>query len=742
MKNRIKAHIKGWNELKILVVLLLFTVWNVFGLIKVPEVCRDSTNTQQCLQACYDDIFAASPQSPGGAEVSRELFLIYFNAFQSMHTIESHFDEWMQVFSRFTTAYPDDELTSTLQLNLASALTSAGKTDSAIAVYQQVILQFDSRTRFGTEALFFIGQLFYQKQEYVKAIEAFSQIRTPIFLPVSKQELTTRIAECRFRLMENALAHKDTSKANQLISEILQKSLPPLFHDSILFHRSEIELGSDTISACLTLDTIIQQGRNHQIYQGALYNQLFYRCPLEGEDSTGIPLYQSRALAYIQTTAPSLRRLAVHDLMLWHVLTRQDTRQLEMYFKILPLVGLTLEIRSVTLHLLRNSANNSFQQSLIAHLNQILADTSHPWNPEVQSLSREISLYQQYFRYQSGKDIEYAADTLYPHAWEQSMLQLVRGVWFARQYQKTQTAKADIIDSVQTCLTKVSQANTELAFTAAQELLQFYLSLASEKVDHQKELYEKIGLWLVKLRFTIKAGGIIHKTTEWRRQLNSLSLHKTTLLTYKAIQSYLDQVHNTTQACWQKLAQLLADTETAPLEGKGEIAFELLIKKVQSIAGLQPKKSRAGILALISSGLAWYHMLPSGASQDLTGVQEQRLDHQARAGHFIIEILAGLEHYPDTSFLSKIGFLFQSCILPGDLTSCYTMRSAEGEIQCLPLTNQLPTAREALTKLRENSVPQNPSELQQYHKREHLANFFMLCENSKIRQLKTKLKKL
>jgi len=189
--------------------------------LEASAVCEDTAQVEQCLSLCYERITHDQPlpDSPGQTTtpIPRELFLYYFEKFQSRYTIkaeiEAQLPNWLQIYHSFLRLFPEDELIPSLQLNLAGDYTKLGMLDSSLAYYSKVISQFDNRTRFGTEALFFAGQIYYLKKQYEKAVQAYEQIRSTVFLPISRDNLTVRIAECRFRIMELALEQKDTSRA-------------------------------------------------------------------------------------------------------------------------------------------------------------------------------------------------------------------------------------------------------------------------------------------------------------------------------------------------------------------------------------------------------------------------------------------------------------------------------------------------------------------------------------------------
>ncbi|MFC1586251.1 tol-pal system YbgF family protein [Fibrobacterota bacterium] len=713
---------------------------------RINRLCRDSSSREKCLLSCYQ-LITKEPESsitPSDSAIifPREIFLHYFEKSQRPHTarkeVEVRLPAWLRIYRRFLQSYPQDELIPSLQLNLAAEYTNLGLLDSALKTYREVISQFDGRTRFGAEALFYSGQIHYVNEQYAEALQAYERIRSTVFLPIGRDGLTIRMAECRFRSMEQDLAQKDTSRALDRIEIILNQPLPPLFRDSVLFHRAEIETRRGNIhQACRTLEEIIKTDNHHGIYFHALYNQLLYSCPLSETKHDSCPLFESRSREFLVSDNPPEQKLIVHELLLDHILEFQDVKGLRSYFSHSFLR--TIDAGALTgalLHLLRNAVEKSFQKALLEFL--MVGNTNEKCGnlcKAISGLHGEVQLYKQYYTYLSGQNLSLPADTSYAHPWENSLYVFLKGVFYIQQYAQDQDNRGDFIDSVLINLTQVGKLNSELAFASAEELITFYGHLGNQPVASEKPDFKKLGLLLVNLRYTIKAENLVIKTRAWRKELNATALHPETEKLYKRIQSRLEPLKKNILNYWKMVSVLFSEMEAPPGESRTEVAFELLMDKIRSIILEHDRRTRESSVAAISAALAWYHLkVQSGPDSD------SLLDHQARAAQYVLWLLSQEEINSDSLFLLKIGESFKKSFLPKDWNTCYAMPDTSGRMLCFPMVQQMPSVRKFLKTMEAPSRIEPRKRHLYYKNQENLAYFFMLCENHKIRELKTILR--
>jgi len=118
---------------------------------------------------------APAPPTPGVAQVPADAAAVYREAF--LNLIEDRFTEAVDGFSRFLTAYPDSPQRVGARYWLGHALAGAGRTEEAIATFQQLLQEAPESSR-APAALVHMAALYRRLNQPEQAEQALALLRS------------------------------------------------------------------------------------------------------------------------------------------------------------------------------------------------------------------------------------------------------------------------------------------------------------------------------------------------------------------------------------------------------------------------------------------------------------------------------------------------------------------------------------------------------------------------------------
>jgi len=492
-----------------------------------------------------------------------------------------------------TPPHPDDLESFEEMRRRAHQLHNDGKCTEANLLYNILIQRFVPETRHGSEALFFQGQCFALKHQFLQAAQNWEKIRAPHFLPLDKRALQAGIARFYIQHINQNHMTKNFKHQDSLLKYVAQVEIDPHLKDTLIMSVAETALSRlDTLGAC-SIWTRYLKSLSDQ-FPTALINRAALRCysQIRSVRESQLEIHASdEDILNADKSSLSLLRGQPHPLnpsqkiALFNYLLRDrgaknDLNVLKALFNALPFNSLKSDHQEeLILYILRTSKDLQFIETFCTD-SLVLALTDHPTS----KTDNNLKLYLAYARAQQGKSFILSPSRPFD-PWEDALslflqsLKFKDSVFFNPDPLATQSTSQVFrlftyqILPLDSLFMSLLNSKTEWIFEAAPQVQLTYLNLINSL--KQKKMHnssQKIAQHLVIASLFDRLFGLNKALRVWAESLPELAAQKGhPLYTSLVKSSERDSSYQTFFEGWAYPS--LQTLDSLPLSGYQEISL-------------------------------------------------------------------------------------------------------------------------------------------------------------------------